>query len=44
MVTKLYRVGIEHNPKAAEKYWEGEFNEVIVDDSDEIALLLPRKC
>ena len=42
-VTKLYQVGIEPNPKAAEKYWEGEFNEVVVDDSDEAALLLPRK-
>ena len=41
-VTKLYQVGIEPNPKASEKHWEGEFNEVIVDDSDEVALLLPR--
>ena len=41
-VTKLYQVGIEPNPKAAEKYWEGEFKEVIVDDADDTALLLPR--
>jgi hypothetical protein len=42
-VTKLYQVGIEPNQKANEKYWEGEFKEVVVDDADEVALLLPRK-
>jgi len=48
-VTKLYQVGIEPNPRVVEydseinAHWEGEFNEVVAEDSDEVALLLPRK-
>jgi hypothetical protein len=42
-VTKLYQVGIAKSKKKLDNYWDGEFEEVVVDDSDEAALLLPRK-
>jgi hypothetical protein len=41
-VKKIYQIGIINNPKSDEKYWEGEFNEIHLDDADEVALLLPR--
>ena len=41
-VTKLYQVGITKSKKKSDNYWDGEFEEVVVDDSDEEALLLPR--
>lgn len=48
-IEKAILVGIKNNSKVVEydpeinAHWEGEFSEVLVDDADEIALLLPRK-
>lgn len=36
-------VPIAKNKHKQDKWWDGEFLEVVVDDADEIALLLPRK-
>lgn len=42
-VDSIHLVPIIKNKHKQDKWWDGEFLEVISDDSDEIALLLPRK-
>ena len=36
-------VPIAKNKHKQDKWWDGEFLEVVIDDADEVALLLPRK-
>jgi hypothetical protein len=42
-VESTHLVPIAKNMHKQDKWWDGEFLEVVVDDADEIALLLPRK-
>lgn len=42
-VDSVHLVPIVKNKHKQDKWWDGEFLEVVADDSDEIALLLPRK-
>ena len=42
-VKEAIQIGISKPNTKSDKHWEGEFEEVIVDDADDIALLLPRK-
>jgi hypothetical protein len=42
-VDSIHLVPIVKNKHKQDKWWDGEFLEVVADDSDEIALLLPRK-
>ena len=42
-VDSLHKVPIVKNKHKQDKWWDGEFLEVILDDADEVALLLPRK-
>ena len=42
-VESMHLVPIAENKHKQDKWWDGEFLEVIVDDADEVALLLPRK-
>lgn len=39
----IHLVPITKNEHKEDKWWDGEFLEVIANDADEIALLLPRK-
>jgi len=42
-VDSTHLVPIVKNKHKQDKWWDGEFSEVVVDDADEIALMLPRK-
>lgn len=42
-VDSTHLVPIIKNKHKQDKWWDGEFLEVVVDDADEVALLLPRK-
>lgn len=42
-VETTFLVSIIKNKNKQDKWWDGEYLEVPVDDADEIALLLPRK-
>lgn len=42
-VDSTHLVPITKNKHKQDKWWDGEFLEVVADDADEVALLLPRK-
>jgi len=42
-VDSTHLIPIVKNNHKQDKWWDGEFSEVVVDDADEIALMLPRK-
>lgn len=42
-VESFHQVPIAKNKYKQDKWWDGEYSEVVLDDAEEIALLLPRK-
>jgi hypothetical protein len=42
-VESFHQVPMIKNKHNQDKWWDGEYSEVVLDDAEEIALLLPRK-
>jgi len=42
-VESFHQVPMIKNKDKQDKWWDGEYSEVVLDDAEEIALLLPRK-
>jgi hypothetical protein len=42
-VESFHQVPMIKNKHKQDKWWDGEYSEVVLDDAEDIALLLPRK-
>ena len=40
---EVIKVGLAKNSNKKDKWWEGEFHEALINHSEQVALLFPRK-